>query len=113
MGAVFAPADRAALKVAIGTCAYSSSASAYVCTGGCLGETANGSCPLFAATDATSGNPYGVIGDWDVSAVTSMDESKCTLPLCGHVATPSAVVYFEYSNNSSFIGTHFSHVLLF
>jgi len=79
VGAVFAPADRAALKVAIGTCAYSSSASAYVCTGGCLGETADGSCPIFAATNATPGNPYGVIGDWDVSAVTSMYQSKCTL----------------------------------
>ena len=49
-----------------------------------MGETADGSCPIFAATDATPGNPYGVIGDWDVSAVTSMEQSKCTrvLSLC-------------------------------
>jgi hypothetical protein len=67
--AVFAPADRDALKAAVGTC---------------LGETADGSCPIFAASDATPGNPYGVIGSWDVSAVTSMEQSKCTrvLPLC-------------------------------
>jgi len=67
--AAFAPADRAALKAAVGTC---------------LSETADGSCPIFAASDATPGNPYGVIGSWDVSAVTSMEQSKCTrvLPLC-------------------------------
>ena len=35
------------------------------------------------------------------------------LSLSLSVATPSAVVYFEYSNNSSFIGSHLSHVLLF
>ena len=83
--AVFAPADRAALKAAVGTCSWSNTASAYVCTGGCLGQTPDGSCPSFAATHATPGNPYGVIGDWDVSAVRSMQESKCTLspPLCG------------------------------
>jgi hypothetical protein len=70
VGGVFAPADRAALRAAVVTC---------------LSETADGSCPSFAATDATPGNPYGVIGDWDVSAVTSMQHSKCTLsPLCGH-----------------------------
>ena len=80
MGAVFAPADRAALKAAVGTCTSG------VCTGGCLGETADGSCPTFAASDATPGNPYGVIGDWDVSAVTAMNTRKCTLSpsLCGH-----------------------------
>jgi hypothetical protein len=64
VGAVFAPADRTALKAAVGTC---------------LSETPDGSCPQFAATNATPGNPYGVIGDWDVSAVTSMYDSKCTL----------------------------------
>ena len=66
VGAVFAPADRAALKAAVTTC---------------LSETADGSCPTFAASDATPGNSYGVIGDWDVSAVTSMSGSKC---LCGN-----------------------------
>jgi len=64
VGAVFAPANRSALKAAVDTC---------------LSETADGSCPIFAASNATLGNPYGVIGDWDVSAVTSMQESRCTL----------------------------------
>ena len=78
--AMFMPADRTALKAAVGTCSYTGA-----CSGGCLGETADGSCPIFAASDATPGNPYGVIGDWDVSAVTSMQHSKCTLsPLCCH-----------------------------
>lgn len=70
--AVFAPANKAALKAAVGTC---------------LIETADGSCPTFAASTVPgTGNPYGVIGDWDVSAVTSMSHSKCTLSpsLCGH-----------------------------
>ena len=96
--AAFAPADSAALKAAVGTCTRSGTYPNYVytCTGGCLGETADGSCPVFAASDATPGNPYGVIGDWDVSAVTTMDNSKCTLsPLS--VATPSVVVSFEYT----------------
>ena len=79
--AAFAPADSAALKAAVGTCTRSGTYPNYVytCTGGCLGETADGSCPVFAASDATPGNPYGVIGDWDVSAVTTMEKSKCTL----------------------------------
>ena len=72
--AAFAPADRNALKAAVGTC---------------LGETADGSCPTFAATDATPGNPYGVIGTWDVSAVKSMTESKCTRVLSLFVANNS------------------------
>ena len=76
----FAPAGSAALKAAIGSCTYSG-----VCSGGCLGETADGTCPIFAAKD---GN--GVIGDWDVSKVTDMKfstfattagitNSKCTM----------------------------------
>ena len=92
--AVFVPADRAALKTAVGTCTWGENG--YVCTGGCLGETADGSCPILAASNVPgTGNPYGVIGDWDVSAVTTMENSKCTLSplLCGHV--------------------QFSHVLLF
>jgi hypothetical protein len=44
-----------------------------------LGETRDGSCPNFAASNDVTGNPYGVIGSWDVSAVKSMKESKCTL----------------------------------
>ena len=74
--------DTAALKAAVGTCTGDGT-----CTGGCLGETADGSCPNFAESiNADTGKPYGVIGDWDVSAVTSMLQSKCTLslPLCGH-----------------------------
>jgi hypothetical protein len=80
VGAVFAPADRAALKAAVGSCTGSN-----VCTGGCLGETTDGSCPIFAASNDATGNPYGVIGDWNVSLVTSMSKSKCNLsPSCGH-----------------------------
>jgi hypothetical protein len=80
--AVFAPADRDALKAAVGTCSYGGA-----CTGGCLGETADGSCPIFAASDDATGNPYGVIGTWDVSAVKSMYQSKCTLSFSFSVAT--------------------------
>jgi len=72
--AVFTPADRDALKAAVGTCNSSG-----VCTGGCFGETADGSCPTFAASNDATGNPYGVIGDWDVSSVTSMEQSKSYL----------------------------------
>jgi len=72
--AVFTPADSAALKAAVGTCTYGAG-----CTGGCLGETRDGSCPIFAASNDATGNPYGVIGDWDVSLVTSMYKSKGTL----------------------------------
>ena len=88
MGAVFTPADKAALKAAVGTCT-GGFRSSYVCTGGCLGETPDGSCPIFAATNVPgTGNPYGVIGDWDVSAVTSMQDGKCNLsPLCDHASS--------------------------
>jgi hypothetical protein len=75
--AAFAPADRAALKAAVGTC---------------LGETADGSCPIFAASNDVTGNPYGVIGAWDVSAVTSMYQSKRALSLSLSVATAPSVV---------------------
>ena len=62
VGAVFAPVDRAALKAAVGTC---------------LSETADGSCPDFAASYVPGTvNPYGVIGDWNMSAVTSMEHSR-------------------------------------
>ena len=64
----FAPADLAALQAAVGTC--TKSGNTYPCTGGCLGETPDGSCPNFAASNDATGNPYGVIGDWDVSQVT-------------------------------------------
>ena len=105
--AVFAPADRTALKAAVGTCTSSG------CTGGCLGETADGSCPILAASNVPgTGNPYGVIGDWDVSAVTNMYQSKCTLPLPLSVATPSAVVYFEYTT-TRVSSDHTSHAFCY
>jgi len=44
----------------------------------CLSETPDGSCPAFAASNDATGNPYGVMGDWDVSHVTSMQESTST-----------------------------------
>ena len=90
--AAFAPADRVALKAAVGSCAWSDSAQTQVCTGGCLSETADGSCPLFAASDDATGHPYGVIGVWDVSAVTNMVSSKCTLSSSLLATAPSVVV---------------------
>jgi len=73
--AVFKPADRAALKAAVGTCQTTGSYPNYLstCTGGCLGEDATGGCPIFIASIDTTNNPYGPIGDWDVSAVTDME----------------------------------------
>ena len=76
--AAFAPADTAALKAAVGTCSdgydFNSATGRFniICTGGCLGETPDGSCPLFAASNDATSNPYSVIGDWDVSRVTDM-----------------------------------------
>ena len=64
--AVFAPVDGDALKAAVGVC---------------LGETSNGSCPIFAASNDATGNPYGVMGDWDVSQVTNFDSSTPNLYL--------------------------------
>ena len=63
--AVFTPANSDALKTAVGTCTFQG-----VCSGGCLGETADGSCPIFAAN-----NGNGLIGDWDISKVTSLEKS--------------------------------------
>jgi hypothetical protein len=73
--AAFAPADSAAVKAAVGSCSYG------VCTGGCLGESADGSCPTFAASNDAAGNSYGVIGNLGVSSVPSVYESKCHLSL--------------------------------
>ena len=61
---------RASLKAAIGTCNNDG------CIGGCLGETPDGSCPIFAASNDTTGNPYGVIDDWNVAQGAQFDESK-------------------------------------
>ena len=54
------------------------------------------------------------VSTWNTGAVTNMKMSKCTLslPLCGHGAFHCGVVLNIY-DNSSFIGSHFSHVLLF
>jgi len=38
----------------------------------CLAETLDGSCPTFAASDVSWGNPYGAMGDWVTSKVTGM-----------------------------------------
>ena len=86
--AAFAPADSAALKTAVGTCAWNGTA--FVCTGGCLGEIfavdmnhsfvpMNGSCPNMTASNDATGNPYGPMEDWDVSQVTSFDSSTPNL----------------------------------
>ena len=55
--AVFAPLTRHALRTAASAC---------------CSETPDGSCPNFAISNDATGNPYGAIGDWDVSAVTEM-----------------------------------------
>jgi hypothetical protein len=54
----FQPANRTALKTAVDAC---------------LAETPDGSCPIFADSNDATGNPYGVIGDWDTSQVTTME----------------------------------------
>lgn len=53
----FKPADRAALKTAVDAC---------------ISETSDGSCPVFAASHFATDKPYGLIGDWDISLVTSL-----------------------------------------
>ena len=58
--ASFSPAHKEALRTAVNAC---------------LSETGDGSCPIFAASNDSTGNPYGVIGTWDVSSVTSMYQS--------------------------------------
>jgi hypothetical protein len=64
--AAFTPADNAAFNSAKRSC---------------LSETTNGACPIFAASNDATGNPHGVIGDWDVSKVTSLSRSTSTPPL--------------------------------
>ena len=61
VSAVFAPADRTALRAAVQSCLSETTV-----------ETGDGSCPTFAASNDATGNPYGVMGDWDVSKVTNM-----------------------------------------
>ena len=75
--AVFTPANTAALKTAVGTCTGTyNGAWVFSCTGGCLGETADGSCPTFAASNDVTGSPYGDISEWNTSLVTDMSYSK-------------------------------------
>ena len=81
--AAFTPADSAALQAAVGTCTVNHNTYPYTypCTGGCLGENATGSCPIFSASNDATGNPYGVMGDWDVSRVSSMKYSTSNVQL--------------------------------
>ena len=81
--AVFTPANVGDLKYAIGSCTLvtTTSPSTCTCSGGCLGENATGSCPTFAASNDATGNPHGMMGDWDVSNVTSLKESKSSPPV--------------------------------
>ena len=68
--AVFTPTTNAQLRDAVGRCSgFPAWGLPYVCSGGCLGESGDGNCPIFAASDDNTGNPYGPIGTWDVSQV--------------------------------------------
>jgi hypothetical protein len=86
-GSGFTPVDSAALKTAVQSC---------------LGETDDGSCPTFAASNDATGNPYGVMGDWDVSKVTSLLQSTFIPPSCfcccffhlNSVHSPPAIPFF-------------------
>ncbi len=107
--AAFAPADTAALKAAVGTCSdgydFNSATGRFniICTGGCLGETPDGSCPLFAASNDATGNPHGVIGEWDVSRVTDMSNMFASSAFNGDIsewntgAVISMADMFKYS----------------
>ena len=64
----FTPATLIELRAALGTC----NTAGNICTGGCLGETEDGSCPVFAASLNANGNPYGVVSDWDTSLIINM-----------------------------------------
>ena len=88
----FIPVDSAALNAAVGTCNWRG-----VCSGGCLGETPDGSCPTFAASNDATGNPYGVMGDWDVSKVTSLSQST---------STPSSFLLFLVLSDSVLTQAH-------
>jgi surface protein len=69
--------------------------------------------PLFAVFASASAFNQDV-SKWNTGAVTNVYYSKCTLsPLSLSVATPSVLLCFWIFDNSSFIGSQFSHVLLF
>jgi len=110
--AAFAPADSAALKTAVGTCAWNGTA--FVCTGGCLGEIfavdmnhsfvpMNGSCPNMTASNDATGNPYGPMEDWDVSQVTSFDSSTPNLYLFVFLINCLFLESLWFSNNFGFL----------
>ena len=96
--AAFAPADRSALKAAVGACSDEGA-----CTGGCLGETADGSCPIFAASNDATGNPYGVIGDWNVSRVTSLAKSMANFHSFVFLINCLFLESLWFSNNLEFL----------
>ena len=52
------------------------------------------------------------VSKWNTGAVTTMAYSKCSL-LSLSVATPSVVVYFEYTTTRVSSVSQFSHVLFF
>ena len=58
--AVFTPVDRDALKTAVTAC---------------LGQGGSGRSHC-TATNPANGKPYGLIGSWDTSLVTDMNQSK-------------------------------------
>ena len=68
--AVFTPANRAALKAAVGTCDLNGGV-----TGGCLMETpSDGSCPIYS-TGWPMASVDGPMPDWNTSFVTDMHSS--------------------------------------
>ena len=82
--AVFAPANSQDLQYAVGICHGSW---LDVCRHGCLGETPDGSCPTFAASHVPGTvNPYGAIGDWDVSRVEYMGDMFFGSPFNGDIS---------------------------
>ena len=61
----------------IAVCTPQNKADLILARDGCLGETADGSCPKFAARSNSNGcgadsGVNGVIGNWDISRVTSL-----------------------------------------
>ena len=61
-----------------------------LCT--CCKETPDGSCPLFAASnDITTGHPYGLVGDWSLSKVTSLSNLLASCRMVGVNNSPSVV----------------------
>ena len=62
----------------IAVCTPQNQADLILARDGCLGETGDGSCPKFAARSNSNGcgadsGVNGVIGNWDISRVKSLD----------------------------------------